>query len=35
MSSIIKKYADDGDISKVRITFLGSLDVDPTFEEYK
>ena len=35
MSEIVRKYADNRDISKIRIVFLDSLDVDPTFEDYK
>ena len=35
MHKAVKQYADNGDVSKIRFTFLSSLDVDPTFEEYK
>lgn len=35
MHRAVKQYADSGDISKLRFSFLDSLDVDPTFEEYK
>lgn len=30
----IKKSADIGDIKRLKYTFVDSLDVDPTFEEY-
>lgn len=35
MDSIIKKYADSGEVEHLRYIFLDSLDVDPTFENYK
>lgn len=35
MDSIIKNYADNGEIRHLRYIFLDSLDVDPTFENYK
>lgn len=35
MDSIIKKYADNGETEHLRYIFLDSLDVDPTFENYK
>lgn len=35
MDSIIKKYADNGEIDHLRYIFIDSLDVDPTFEKYR
>lgn len=35
MHSDVKKYADLGDIKRLKYIFLDSLDVDPTFEDYE
>lgn len=35
MDKDVKKYADLGDIQRLKYIFVDSLDVDPTFEEYK
>lgn len=35
MHKIVKSYADSGDPKNLKYIFVGCLDVDPTFEDYK
>lgn len=35
MHSAVKKFADNGDLQRLKYVFVDCLDVDPTFEKYK
>ena len=35
MNKLVKKFADEGNIQRLRYIFYDSFEVDPTFEKYK